>query len=158
MEPARATGPTRFLFLSVAALLCLQSAVVSRFGEPYPAVVMPGFGGSGGYRDGQVELTRYDAVFVTADAEVPVPPRVLLSEFPESQHGAFAATAFRPRPDADSGNSLRDWLRTRAGTLLPGRGVRRVEFRWRWESVGPDATVSSEPIGTRVVDLAGELP
>jgi hypothetical protein len=69
---------------------------------------MPGFCGSGGYRDGRVEFSRVEAVFVTDRRECSFPRKVLLEEFPMSNHGAIAFTCLRPHggpPQGSEGGS-----------------------------------------------------
>ena len=93
------TTRVRLVFVAAVALFAAQSHFIHRFGEPYPAIVMPGFAGSGGYRDGVVEIDRFEAVFVAEGEEYSFPPKVLLEEFPVSHHGAIASTSLTPRND-----------------------------------------------------------
>lgn len=79
-----------WLLVTVTVLLTMQWLFISRFGEPYPALVMPGFGGSGGYRDGKVEFSTYDVVITTPQASYVFTPREFLSDIPDSHHGAIS--------------------------------------------------------------------
>jgi hypothetical protein len=108
------TSRVRAVFVAVIGLLGAQCVFVHFFGEPYPAVAMPTFSGSGGYRDGSVELQRYDAVFVADDGkEFSFGPNVLLAEFPDGHRAAIAANAMRPRDES-------------LPTSAPGSRVRRI--------------------------------
>jgi hypothetical protein len=108
------TSRVRAVFVAVIALLGAQCLFVRFLGEPYPAVAMPTFSGSGGYRDGAIELLRYDAVFVADDGkEFSFGPNVLLAEFPDGHRAAIAANALRPRDES-------------LPTSAPGSRVRRI--------------------------------
>ncbi len=178
----------RLVFIAAIALFAAQSVFIRRYGEPYPAIVMPGFGGSGGYQDGRVKINRYEAVFVADGEEFSFPPKVLLKEFPDSHHGAISesldprieATRVAPkgrmgrlrdaifpgyaarsksRDSPQSIASLKEWLRSRARELVPGRPVSRVEIRWFYEIVRVDGARfenKREPIDTLVITLEGE--
>jgi hypothetical protein len=182
------TVHVRLIFLAAIAFLAVQRLFIHRFGEPYPAIVMPGFNGDGGYQDGQVKIDRYMAVFVADGEEFSFPPKVLLEEFPDSHHGAISyvlmpriespqvvatgrlkrlGDAFFPgiaawrtsRDSPENIGSLKDWLRSRGGGLVPGRSVSRVEFRWFRETVRVDGgwlESEREPIDTLVITLEGE--
>ena len=70
----------RFIFLAVPIFLVLQYAFMHRFGEPYPALVMPGFAGSGGYVNGYVRIERPEVVFVCDDESIAVQPEEVSGE------------------------------------------------------------------------------
>src|SRR5215213_6926347 len=63
-------GPPRIAKLGLAMIAgwwVLQAVLIgSRAGEPYPAIIMPSFPGSGGYDHGEVRLSRMEAEFVEA--------------------------------------------------------------------------------------------
>jgi len=106
------TPRVRALFAAAAALFAGQCVFIHFFGEPYPALAMPTFSGSGGYRDGSVELVRYDAVFVADDGnEFSFAPNVLLADFPDGHRAPIAANALRPRneslPTSPAGSRVR---------------------------------------------------
>ena len=92
------TPRVRAVFVVVTGLLAAQCAFIHFFGEPYPALTMPTFSGSGGYREGAVEMMRYDAVFISAGAEFSFTPNQLLADFPDGHRAAIAANACGRRP------------------------------------------------------------
>src|SRR5215218_1052946 len=117
-------GPPRIAKLGLAAIAgwwVLQVVLIgSRVGEPYPAIIMPSFVGSGGYDHGEVRLSRMEAAFVHAGGETVVSQRRLLAPIPDSHHGAVASLLAPPAPDA---RPVRDWLRSH---LLPGLAQARI--------------------------------
>jgi hypothetical protein len=123
MQPPPVTARVRKIFISSAALLIAQTLFIRRYDEPYPAIVMPGFAGSGGYRDGRVELSQYDAVFVADGQEFSFPPRVLLEEFPVNEQGAIAFTCFRPRGGPPQGSEGGSRPAGRLYAIFPGYEV-----------------------------------
>jgi hypothetical protein len=173
---------TRIILVVAIVLLVAQNLFMIRFGEPYPAIMLPGFAGSRGYKDGSVKVARYETVFVADGEEFPFSPKVLLSEFPDSHHGAIAKSFTPPKQlrakpqvgpileaifpgytawsefqdSSANGASLKDWLRSRGRVLVPGRTVSRVEFRWFHEIVRVDGTnlvTQREPLDTLTVWL-----
>jgi hypothetical protein len=113
----------RILVSLVLAMLLAQVAFMAPFDEPYPAFVMPGFGGHGGLTQGEVEVSTFEAVFFTDRGEVRVPSAELLDEFPVMMHYAIARHGLTPIPDG-AGNAIPDHS-TRipnriASTLFPG--------------------------------------
>lgn len=170
------SGRIRALFAGAILLLAAQTFFIHRYGEPYPAIIMPGFEGSGGYRDGEVTLSRYEAVFVADGEEISFPPKVLLNQFPDSLHTTIGRTSIVPpeatihhepkgrsieilhaifpgfasrSPSRDSAgfrDSRKAWLKERARALVPGRDVSRVEIRWFLEKI---RIVNGQPQATR---------
>jgi hypothetical protein len=104
---------SRVILASTVALLLAQCWFIPRFGEPYPAVTMPSFSGSGAYRDGVVSFRNYEAVFIAEGREFPVAPEVLLAEFPDSHHGTIARNVLRPGGEP----AVRTGERSRMGRL-----------------------------------------
>lgn len=165
MPGSQVTSRVRLIFIAAIAVLAAQSVFINRYGEPYPAIMMPGFEGSGGYQEGQVKIVRFEAVFVADGEEFSFQPKVLLNEFPISHHGAISESSLKPRlpsPPAappsrlgslrdalfpgyagrrmsrvspETAASLRNWLQSRGRDLVPGRQVSRVEIRWFRETV-----------------------
>lgn len=119
-------GCTRIIFASTIALLAAQCWFIPRYGEPYPAVTMPAFGGRGGFLDGHVALERYDAVFIAEGREFSFPPAVLLAEFPDSHHPAIADHALRPRRDVPAKVGGTSRLGRLRDATFPGYAARRT--------------------------------
>jgi hypothetical protein len=89
----------RCAFAAIMICCVLQYAVVQVLGEPYPAIIMPGFPGSAGYDDGAVNIKRLEAVFIsTQGAPVTFSQRELLAEFPDSLHNTIAQSFLTPLP------------------------------------------------------------
>lgn len=94
--------PLKWLIRGIFLALPLVSAaqyqfIGSRLGETYPAVVMPIFGGDGGYSDGKVKVGRLAVVFITPGGDrLSFTPKELLSEFPDGHHASIASMAFAP--------------------------------------------------------------
>lgn len=173
----------RLAFAAIALLFVLQVVLIrGGAGEPYPAVIMPGFGGSGGYRDGEVHVARMEAVLVHADGETAVSQRQLLAPYPDSHHGSIAGLFLNPAPreapplrrwlrrtllpglaagqDRPGGRvnpSLCGWARWRAAELLPGARVRRMEIRWYRDTYRPGSRTPAarEPLGRMSLPLDG---
>lgn len=168
----------------LGCLFALQGVFIRHYGEPYPALVMPGFRGSGGYRGHHIEFYDYRVALVDrAGGSFLFSPRKLFEGVPDSYHGALS-TALRPRdgsvPDrsrpgrslrvwfpgyaaaADSHEevpaSLRTWMELRARRMAPGRNIVRAELRWYRVRIPTDTrTVGAQwtPVGTRVIPLRG---
>ncbi len=114
------TPRVRAVFVVVTGLLAAQCAFIHFFGEPYPALTMPTFSGSGGYREGAVEMMRYDAVFISAGAEFSFTPNQLLADFPDGHRAAIAANALRPTTDAPPSSSKASRIRRIQEKIFPG--------------------------------------
>jgi hypothetical protein len=114
------TPRVRALFVVVAGLLAVQCAFIHFFGEPYPALTMPTFSGSGGYHDGSVEMTQYDAVFISAGEEFSFTPNQLLADFPDGHRAAIAANALRPMSDRALSPTKTSRVRRIRETIFPG--------------------------------------
>ncbi len=126
MHQAHVTFRVRLIFLATFAFLTVQSLFIQRYGEPYPAIVMPGFRGSGGYQhDGRVEVVRYEAVFIAGAEEFTVAPKVLLAEFPDSHHGEIAQSTLAPRVDAPN-EIPRSRLKRVRDAIFPGYAARNA--------------------------------
>lgn len=115
------TSRVRAIFVAVIVLLAGQCVFIHFFGEPYPAVAMPTFSGSGGYRDGSVELLRYDAVFVADDGkEFLFAPKVLMADFPDGHRMAIALNALRPRDESLPASASSSRIRRIRDAIFPG--------------------------------------
>lgn len=173
----------RLVFAALALLFALQVVLIgSGVGEPYPALMMPGFVGSGGFTAGTVRVKRMEAVLVHAGGETVVSQRRLLAPYPDAHHSTIARSSLSPpqvdaplsdywlrrilpragiRPGRGAGPvdpSLCAWARARAAELLPGVTVRRMEIRWNVDSfrAGSRAPDAREPLGQFVIPLDGE--
>ena len=112
----------RFIFLAVPIFLVLQYVFMHRFGEPYPALVMPGFAGSGGYVNGYVRIERPEVVFVCDDESIAVfSQRQLLSKIPDSHHRMIFGSFFRlPEAEKPLRDSPRPKSKITRRTIFPG--------------------------------------
>jgi hypothetical protein len=110
-----------FVLVAIFAFCLLQWHITNRLGEPYPAIAMPGFHGSGGYRDGQIHRVRTAAFFFFADGgSASFTQRQLLDEFPPSYDWFISCAILSPPRE---GEALRDEPAQRQGLrdlLLPG--------------------------------------
>ena len=85
----------RWLFLVVAIMLPLQYFVSKRFEEPYPAIILPGFGGISGYSGDYFQYEQPEIVFVSFDGqEKAFSQGQLLSPFPDSHHQKIMHQSF----------------------------------------------------------------
>ena len=121
--------PIRLVFIAIA-IVCgaLQYDLVNRLGEPYPALTMPGFHGTGGYRDGKVQVRRLEALFVTVDGEaITFTQRELLSDFPDSHHGNIAGSFLSPLPERATLSPAPSSRRGFRYRIFPGMNAGRIE-------------------------------
>jgi hypothetical protein len=119
MERMMPISPFRLIYFGIIIGFTAQMVLIPKVGEPYPALTMPPFRGTGGYRDGKVEIERYDAVFVTPDKEFTISTDRLLDQFPNSHHGSISGIGFTPIKDKNE-------LRPQADNLLSN--VRKFLF------------------------------
>jgi len=122
--------PYRMLFVAATLVLPLQFALIyGRIGEPYPALMMPGFNGSLMDANGVISFHTVDVVVDLAG-----PPKtdnlslaVLLAPLPAAMVMPTASLAFHSREPLRAivppRSGLKDWL---VDTLLP---LRQVRFR-----------------------------
>ena len=150
----------RLLFLAVLVVFCGQYFVMSEgFGEPYPAIMMPGFKGSGALRNGQLHITQMEADIVFRDGwHVVISRKQLLDEFSTAIHNSINrplwALANNPayRKDeplllryrlfpslqigrrqagsAESRDAIHRWLGQRIKRMFPDRDAKSVTMRW----------------------------
>lgn len=157
----------RRLFVVVLVWLPVQYALVgllgSRYGEPWPAVVMPGFQRVWDTSEQIVLPTVVLEVHFADGARATVPHAALLHDLPRSHHRAFLEAAFRPETLSGRAGTERarhpeavGWLRARLGTLYPGRRPVRLDARWVEMIYRPgDRAVAPllDPVDTLVLDL-----
>jgi hypothetical protein len=89
--------------LPVAALVLQFALIRGGYGEPHPALMMPGFLGTATNADGTITFVTVDTQvgFAGAAAE-PLPLARLLAPMPSSMHGPTAWDVFRPTPKSAS--------------------------------------------------------
>jgi hypothetical protein len=126
MLPPPVNTRIRIVCLTVVALLVAQSLVIHRYSEPYPAIMMPAFPGSGGYRDGRVEISQYEAVFITEGETFSFPSKMLLEEFPDSLHGTIAKNALTPRSESPQTAQRTSQIALLRDAIFPGFGARKT--------------------------------
>lgn len=149
----------RSVLIALIVTLGIQASFIYKYGEPYPALILPGFSGNCGFVNGKSTIETYRAVFVSGQETFAFTPRVLLEEFPDSHHGPLSQS-FKPRiitqvihnnsvasqlrttlfPGYAAAtlstnnhahkNTLTDWLHKRGQKLLPGKNVSRIEIQW----------------------------
>ena len=150
----------RLVFLLVVGLFGLQCWFISWFSEPYPALTMPAFRGTGQDEEGQVFTRNVEIVATFAAGEqawLDVP--TLFEIGPSSHYSAFArwfrpsaeqlsvnggaasygvlgrwfpGVAIRWQPSGRRGSSdeMAHWLESRLRVLYPGREPVAVMFVW----------------------------
>lgn len=155
----------RLAFLAMVLGWAVQLLLTHQVGQPYPALQMPAFAGSAGYRAGAVHIPRLEAVFTCDEGSVVCGQRELLGKIPDGMHTVIAKNVLRPPELEESSVSsayllfwrrvfpgmyagamnrqggkippcFRAWLAQRGRELAPGRHVRRVELAW-FEEVIP---------------------
>ena len=168
------------MFLAVLGLCVVQVDLLYRVGEPYPALLMPGFRGSGGAQGGYAISDRAEAIFVLRDggtARFTMPE--LFAQFPISHYGDLqthlapydeqapidrSGLRYRVFPGLHAGKldraqptnreSLRQWMKQRASELLPEAEVERLEVVWYRDTHHfLSGTRQSEPTGSFTLDL-----
>jgi hypothetical protein len=116
----------RFILLGVLITFVLQYAFMYRFGEPYPALVMPGFPGSGGYVDGHVRIERPEVIFVFDDESTAIySQRQLLSKIPDSHHHMIFASFFQLPKDEPLRDNPPPKYSINRRTIFPGYKIGR---------------------------------
>jgi hypothetical protein len=148
----------RLLFLAAIVSQPLQYLITAKSGEPYPALMLPGFGGTMADRDGNIRFRNVKCKVLFQDGRVDwISAYTLLSEAPSSHHGVMMAHMFSPPPaKADSrpmntlkarlfpGRTLshirqeqkeldpqtKEWLKRRIQVLYPSQRCEGVTFVW----------------------------
>lgn len=158
MTNARPLPPrVRGIFLLTAALLVAQNLfiLVTRT-EPYPAVLMPGFGGSGAHRESGLVLRRVEVVFEHREDPVSVvSAEDLLATFPRGHWSTLTRRHLPVGRRVDS--ALTSWLKSRCATLVPGRPTDRATIRWFEETVPEDLDPASYRLGSGARTPVAEL-
>jgi len=113
----------KLLFAAVILWQLPQSIIIARFGEPYPALVMPGFAGTMVDRDGNIRFGNVKCKVLFKDGRVGwVSAYDLLSQAPSSHHGSIMAHMFSP-PPVTNDEWQPDSLKAR---LFPGRALSQI--------------------------------
>lgn len=151
----------RRLFVAVLIFLPAQYGLVGllgdfHYGEPWPAVVLPGFktvyATSG---DIEVDHTTFEVLFANGET-VSVSPSDVLAPLPRSHHVTFLNEQCRPARLSGSYRTERclapagvGWFVSRAASLFPQRSVRRVDVIWSRLRVDPPmSTPTFMPLDT----------
>jgi hypothetical protein len=155
----------RFLFLIVFALLPIQYGLVgllgAHWGEPWPAVVLPGFKSI--WQDGEkfaMPRTAFNVRFASGEAET-VDPALVLAGLPASHHLAVMRRQFTPASmsgtkDTETGALLesRRWLAGRLAELFPGREAVGADVIWRsMEYSRAEGATRDISLDTLLIDL-----
>lgn len=113
----------KLLFAALIFWQILQGAISAKFGEPYPALLMPGFGGTLTDRDGNIRFGNVKCKVVFQDDSAGwVSTSDLLSEVSSAHRSAILKQMFSPPPSAPElwpPHSLK-------ARLFPGRALSRV--------------------------------
>jgi hypothetical protein len=113
----------KLLFAVVILWQLLQSGITAKFGEPYPALAMPGFAGTMVDRDGNIRFGNVKCKVRFQDGHVGwVTAHDLLSRAPDSNRIPIMAHMFNQPPvtaDQWPPHSLK-------ARLFPGRALSRV--------------------------------
>lgn len=161
--------PTRPLFLVLFVLLPLQYALVGLIGlhrgEPWPALVMPGFkrvwNGEGAITTQHVSLEAYFCDGSRAGVSV----LAFLSALPRSHHRAFLERQCRPASLSGSSATERclepaglHWVQERLRVLYPDRHPTALHVIWSTLAYHPGAppgeAATTQPLDTLVLPLS----
>lgn len=136
------------VFLLLVGLLVLQSYVLHKQGEPYPAILAPAF--RAGHRGDS--YTKPLILFSFSDGSVSTLSQTeLLDQFPDSHHGALMRF-FRPLPEERSERTRRLY------ELFPGCHKGRREIRenlpdaWNWFQIQSSRLFRRNDLSTVRVD------
>ncbi|MEX0747635.1 MAG: hypothetical protein WD275_06510 [Rhodothermales bacterium] len=155
----------RRLFLVVLALLPIQFGLVgllgAGMGEPWPAVVLPGF--KSVWQEGEkISIPRAAFNVRFASGEVgKVDPAQVLAGLPASHHLAVMRRQFTPasmsgstRTETGALPESRRWLANRLADLFPGRDIVGADVVWNFvEYRRLEGALRETPIDTLSIDL-----
>jgi len=131
----------RLLFLVVLVLLPIQYGLVGLLGadvgEPWPAVVLPGF--KSVWQNGEkitIPRAAFNVRFASGETET-VDPALVLAGLPASHHLAVMRRQYTPasmsgtkRTETGALHASRRWLANRLLDLLPGRDIIGADVVW----------------------------
>ena len=126
MQQSPVTNRIRLIFIGAIALLIAQSLFISRYGEPYPALVMPAFHGSGCYHDGRLNIVQHEVVFDASGQTHTFPLKIVMQEFPDSVHGDVSELIFRLRGTAPQQAAATGRFDRFLDAVFPGYAARRT--------------------------------
>jgi hypothetical protein len=113
----------KFLFAGLILWLPLQYVIAARFGEPYPALVMPSFPGTMADPSGNIRFGNVRCKIFFRNGDVGwVSTRDVLAQAPSSHHGAIMEHMFSP-PSGAVGRDSSSGLTAR---LFPGRALSQI--------------------------------
>lgn len=157
----------RRLFVAAFLFLPLQYALVGvvglTHGEPWPAIVMPGFQQVWEAGDAiVVPRPRFEAVFADGHRQA-IPVEVMLEALPRTHHRAVMDLQFRPATfggsaPVRSSSAHADWAATRVHTLIPERRAVRLDVVWERVVFEPGAAAHRSPTLVPVDTLRIALP
>jgi hypothetical protein len=179
-EPHRTEIP--LLFVLVLLWMPAQYLISARYGEPYPALVMPGFGGTLAGEDGKIHITNVTCKVLFRDgAAAWVSAYDLLAQAPSAYHNVIMSHMFgpaKPRPSpswvalrlfpgrvlsrlreaqTEPDPQTKEWLSQRVQALFPSQTPSTVTFVWYVETFDPKQVpqvASRQPLGLREVRLS----
>jgi hypothetical protein len=171
----------RLLFIILILWMPLQYAITARYGEPYPALVMPSFAGTRTDRNGNIRIMNVKCKVLFRDGRVAWTSEYdLLSEVPSAYHDAIMRHMFGPIVKAPEPSPHRiavllspgrvlsryreahkeldpqtkQWLKRRVMALYPSQTVTALSFVWYIDIFNlkqVPAIRAHEPLGMREV-------
>src|SRR6202171_4287508 len=170
----------KLLFAAVILWQGLQSLINAKFGEPYPALIMPNFSGTKVDHNGTIRFSDVKCKVLFQDGRVGwASAHDLLSPAPSSQHTAIMEHMFSPPPATTvqlphtlksrlfPGRTLsyvrgtqkeldpqtKEWLKRRIQVLYPAGEPKVITFIWYEDvfNVNRATPTITEPTGVREV-------
>lgn len=120
-RPKLAVYRARIGLASVVAILILQSVIVEKVGEPYPALLMPKFPGTGGAKVDSVTAIGMEIVFVDVAGQTEhLKLSELMAGIPVGHHAPIAWQFFAARLKSSNEELIRSKRVGRKYRLSPG--------------------------------------
>ena len=171
----------KLLFLAFILWMPVQHLITARYGEPYPALVMPSFAGTRSDGNGNIRITNVKCKVVFRDGRVSWTSEYdLLSQAPSAYHDAIMRHMFSPvladpptppvglrallfpgrflsryrQTRKELGPQTKHWLSRRMKALYPSQTVTAVIFLWYTDIFNlkqVPAITVRKPIGIREV-------
>ena len=171
----------KLLFLAFILWMPVQHLITARYGEPYPALVMPSFAGTRSDRNGNIRITNVKCKVLFRGGRVSWTSEYdLLSQAPSAYHDVIMRHMFGPVPadssapplgltallfpgrflsryretQKDLGPQTKHWLNRRMKVLYPSQTVTAIIFLWYTDTFNPKqvpAITVHEPVGIREV-------
>lgn len=132
----------RATFLLCALAFVAQHRIVERYGEPYPALILPAFGGVP-KPGGTITVSKPVATLVLesgARREVPITSVVPPVDLVET---ALAWSMYGNLTPEES-DEVAAWLRLRLGDTHPSLAVAAVEVSWEWQTFAVESAEELE--------------